>query len=212
MRAVDRAAIKDYGMPAAALMENAGRALAEAYLAFFPRGAVAVFCGGGNNGGDGLVAARHLANAGLAPRVVLLKRPEDFRGEALEQWRPVRRMGLPWTVFQGPEKLLRFLRRPRGAIDAVLGTGTRAPLREDAAALLAALNALRAPALAADVPSGLDADKGVPLHRDAVRARRTVAMGLPKRGLVAARARRWVGRLHVADIGLPAPLLKKFLK
>lgn len=211
MREIDRAAIEDYGVPAAALMENAGRALVEAHRAYFRGRRVAVFCGGGNNGGDGLVAARHLANAGLAVRVALLKDPAYFTGEALANWRAVKAMKLPWTLFQGREKLLRFLCRPQSAIDAVLGTGTRAPLKGAAAAFLAALNGLNAPVLAADIPSGLDADTGRPLDPAAVRAKHTVAMGLPKRGLTAAAARRWVGRLHVADIGLPRPLLTRFI-
>jgi NAD(P)H-hydrate epimerase len=209
MRRLDERAIRAYGVPGAVLMDNAGRAAADLLLAKGKR-RVAVFCGGGNNGGDGLAAARHLANAGARVKVVLARPPAALSGDARVHWRPVARMRLPRIVYQGVEKLLQSLEGCDAALDALLGTGYRGPLREPYAGLVRALNLLRAPVLAMDAPSGLDADTGRPAPNGAVRARWTLTLGLPKKGLLQPRARRWTGPVSVADIGFPRDLTDPF--
>jgi NAD(P)H-hydrate epimerase len=211
MRELDRRAIQEFGIPGAVLMENAGRAISDALRAVSRKINVVVFCGSGNNGGDGLVAARHLANAGRSVKLVLARPPARFQGEALVHWRPVARMRLPFVVFQSRQKLLRFLGKSALAVDALLGTGARSPLNEPYRALIGVLNDFLKTVVAVDVPSGLNADTGRP-EDVAVRADLTITMGLPKRGLLAPGARRWTGRLRVADIGFPRPLLGRFLK
>jgi NAD(P)H-hydrate epimerase len=188
MREIDRRAIHEYGIPAPALMENAGRALAAEV-----RGRrVLVVCGRGNNGGDGYVAARHLANRGCA--VALLEEGEP-QGEAAAMAFSARLLCRE-TAEGGPFECV---------VDALYGTGLNRPPEGRGAELIRRINAAGATVVAADVPSGLDADTGLPLG-EAVRAAVTVTMGLPKVGF--ARAAAYVGRVVVADIGLPRALLE----
>ncbi|MBI4396184.1 MAG: NAD(P)H-hydrate epimerase [Elusimicrobia bacterium] len=210
MRELDRRAIEDFGVPGVVLMENAGRAVAEA-VRRFPGSTVDLYCGGGNNGGDGLVAARHLANAGRQVRLILAHPPDHFKGDAFIHWKPIEQMKLPYILFQSLQKLLQFKRRPRIVVDALLGTGARCPLEEPYRSLVAAINNQPRPVVAVDVPSGLDADTGTAGDM-AVKALLTVTLGLPKKGLTKKSARPWVGKLVVADIGLPINLVKDFMK
>ena len=101
VREIDRRAIALYGIPGAVLMENAGRALADA-VATFPGRRVLVLAGPGNNGGDGLVAARTLAGRGFSVRILLIRAPETFRGDAAVHWRPVQAMKIPFSIFHSP--------------------------------------------------------------------------------------------------------------
>ncbi len=211
MRALDREAMERFGLPGAVLMENAGRAAAECALRLFKGPSAAIFCGGGNNGGDGLAAARHLANAGWKVRVVLARPPARYAGDALCHWKIARAMKISYMVFQNPKKLLKFIGFAPLLVDALLGTGAQGPLREPYRALISLINDLRRPVLAVDVPSGLDADTGEVVE-NAVRARATVTMALPKKGLLKRSAHPWVGRLLVADIGFPKNLTDRFRK
>ncbi len=186
------------GLSEEVLMENAGRALAEGVLQF-PGREVLVVCGGGNNGGDGLVAARWLIKAGRRARIVLWRKPEHFRNACRAHWRALAACR-PTVRVWSPR--LRLPDRGEPVVDAFLGLGVRPPLSDDAVALIRWMNARRGPKIAADVPSGLDADRGAPLP-EAVRARLTVTMGCPKRGLVLTRARPYVGILLVGDLGFP---------
>lgn len=204
MRALDARAMA-LGLSAEVLMENAGRALAEGILTFRSRSALVV-CGGGNNGGDGLVAARWLMKAGVRTRVLFWKNPTDYKNECLAHWKALRSCR-PKTARWRPE--LRLGDHGEAVVDAFLGTGVRPPLTSAALALIGWMNLRRGIKIAADVPSGLDADRGLPLG-DAVRAALTVTMGLPKKGLVLTRARPYVGRLVVGDLGFPPTLLKPY--
>lgn len=185
MREIDRLAIEDYGIPSLALMENAGVAIAREVEALGAR-RVLVVCGAGNNGGDGYVAARHLANHGLRVEILAAAEP---KGDAAIVARPARR-------------LCGTIDAPDAIVDALFGTGLTRPVEGD---WIARINRAGVPVVAADIPSGLDADTGLPLG-DAVRATVTVTMGLPKVGF--ARAAAYVGRVVVADIGFPRALLE----
>lgn len=182
-------------------MENAGRALAEGTLLFPHRGALVV-CGGGNNGGDGLVAARWLIKAGRRVTVLLWRKPQHYQNAARAHWRALSACR-PTVRVWSPR--LRWPDRGEPVVDAFLGLGVRPPLSQEARALIRWMNARRGPKIAADVPSGLDADRGHPLP-EALRARLTVTMGLPKKGLVLLRARPYVGKLVVGDLGFPPAL------
>jgi NAD(P)H-hydrate epimerase len=214
MQRIDAEAIRRIGIPAAALMESAGRAVAEVAFEMMPRGGATalVCCGSGSNGGDGLVAARYLHNWGVAVVVVLVGRspaPDSDAGVYLEV---VRRMGLPLEEIASREQLSRF-DRPLSAsglvVDALLGTGfseAAGPVREPAAGVIGRINASGKSVLAVDVPSGLDCDTGRAAGI-AVRASCTVTMGLAKIGFDLADGPRCVGRVHVADLGFPIGLL-----
>ncbi len=196
MAAADRAAIAA-GIPGSALMEAAGRAVAQAAQALVPEGAVLVLCGPGNNGGDGLIAARHLAAAGREVAVLLLGPPERYRGdaaEALARWSGPR---APASLPLPPASLV---------IDALFGAGLDRPLPGLAADLVAAMNEGPAPVLAVDLPSGLDADTGQPTG-PCVQAQATVTFFRRKPGHLLYPGRALCGAQTLADIGIPPAVL-----
>ena len=214
MREIDRRAIEEFGVPGVVLMENAGRATAQQALALIRErhldGPVLVFCGGGNNGGDGWVAARHLSNAGIEIRAFCCgdRGRIDREREAGVNLTVCERMGLPITDLDSPEAVAAAseeLSADSLVVDAIFGIGLSRPPDEPQASVLHALAAARAPILAVDVPSGLDADTGQPLGA-ALRAEVTATMACPKVGFRGP-GESYVGRLVVVDIGLPALLV-----
>jgi NAD(P)H-hydrate epimerase len=196
MRALDRHTIEVLGVPGELLMECAGSAVAAQVLALRGSGAeVWIYCGPGNNGGDGLVVARRLHLAGVSARLVLIAPPARYAGEAARNFERARRAGVP--IARGSP--------PRGAVlvDAIFGTGLARRVEGAAARAIRRINACRPQCVvvAVDVPSGIDADTGQPLGC-AVEADLTVALGLPKAGLTQEPARSLAGRVVVARIGI----------
>ncbi len=204
VRSIDRRALDDYGIPGVVLMENAARAVADAaweLLGGVP-GPVLVLCGGGNNGGDGLAAGRHLHNRGCDVSIALLVDPAKYTGDAAINWQIVRAMGLPTAAFD-PAQLV----GPRLLIDAIFGTGLDEPPRDPFPAVFDAVNHSGVPVLAVDVPSGLDCDTGVPPGA-CVRATRTVTFVAEKVGFAAPAAAGFLGVVTVGDIGCPRELVR----
>jgi NAD(P)H-hydrate epimerase len=204
MARVDRIMFDELGLDVLQVMETAGRAVAHfaraRFLAGDPRNKrVVVLAGTGGNGGDGLVAARYLL--GWGARVdVLLSRERDALGEtAAHQAEILDRLGVPL----GAPRSDRTLPRADLLIDALLGFGLKGDPSGATAALVRAANAHAAPILAVDIPSGLDATSGA-TYLPCVHATATLALALPKSGLVIPSAAPVVGELHVADIGVPA--------
>jgi len=209
MRELDRRAIHERGLAGLTLMENAGRAVAAAarrMLGPCSDRTIVVLCGPGNNGGDGFVAARHLAADGLNVQVYLAGSADEVAGDARENLHRLAEAGLSATEVDDPARLAKPLCQAGLVIDALLGTGLSGKVRGLPGQLIEALNDARRPVLAVDVPSGLDADSGEPLGL-AVRARETVTMGLPKIGLFLYPGMDYAGRVTVADIGLPGDLV-----
>ena len=207
MAAFDKRCIEDLGIPGLLLMEHAGFLIAQVCqdelnsLGKGHCGRVIVLCGGGNNGGDGFVAARHLLRWGHDVDVLALKEATDYKGDAAENLRLLSSVtGCEVTLFDEEKDL--DLDHYNLAIDALFGTGLSGPLRGRAKAAVEALNRASLPIVAADIPSGLSADTGVPLGK-AVRAKTTVTMGLPKLGFLKVSALPYLGHLIVADIGFP---------
>ncbi|MEN8181790.1 MAG: NAD(P)H-hydrate dehydratase [Myxococcota bacterium] len=196
MRGLDRHTIETLGVPGELLMESAGRAVVDAVLALRPRDTpVLVACGSGNNGGDGLVAARHLHALGVPVRVALLVDPNELRGDPAANWSRLVAAGVPWEGgrFRVPEAAL--------VVDAVFGTGLSRPVAGRAAEALERLGQTRGRTVAVDVPSGVCADTGRVLGV-AVSADVTVTLGLPKLGLTLEPGRQHAGRIVVARIGI----------
>ncbi|MEM9609350.1 MAG: NAD(P)H-hydrate epimerase [Actinomycetota bacterium] len=190
MREVDRIMIEDLHIELMQMMENAGRSLARLALDRFSPQRVAVCTGPGGNGGGGLVAARHLTNAGVGVEVALGAAVERFTPVPAHQLDIVRRMGIP--VVERPVA-------PDLWIDAVLGYSLRGDPREPAATLIRAMDDSPAPVLSLDTPSGLDTTTGREAE-PAVRATATMTLAAPKSGL---RRSSLVGELFVADISVP---------
>ncbi len=201
---VDRLMIQEYGITLPQMMENAGRTLAE--LARRMLGGtvvgqtVAVLCGRGNNGGGGMVAARHLHNWGADVHPIRVGRG-DLKPVPAHQWRILRTMGLD----SEPDF---DLSRADLILDAILGYGLTGDPRPDAATWIERLNASARPVLALDTPSGLDTTDGIP-RRPTVRATATLTLALPKTGLLTPEARPYVGDLYLADIGVPPALYRR---
>jgi ADP-dependent NAD(P)H-hydrate dehydratase / NAD(P)H-hydrate epimerase len=210
MRAADAATIRS-GVPSGELMENAGAAIAQALRHFRPDvRRVVVVCGPGNNGGDGFVAARHLAFAGVRPEIFALGNPEAYRGDPAENRDRARALGIPIRALKEKaafHELGRALDSADAAVDALFGTGLSRPLAGGARRAVEILNASGRPIVAADVPSGLFADEGK-IAGPAVRAALTVALGAPKPCHVLPPASDFCGRLAIADIGIPRKTLE----
>ena len=216
-RELDRIAINEYGIKGVILMENAGRACAREaaqMLAESGGDTVCIFCGPGNNGGDGFVIARHLANRGCDVKAFLVGKIDDALrkgGDAAVNLEIALNMDVPVLELGNDASLKTALRDAEGTdliVDALLGTGTTGQVREPYAELIEGVNRLGLPVLAVDVPSGLDCDTGMPLGA-AVRAARTVTFVAAKRGFAEPASRQYTGEVKVADISVPRKLLEE---
>ncbi|MGC9260601.1 MAG: NAD(P)H-hydrate epimerase [Phycisphaerae bacterium] len=209
---VDRRAVEQFGIPMVALMENAGRQVADITRSYTLEGsAVLILVGAGNNGGDGLVAARHLANRGHAVRIVLIAEESKFKGAAQTQLQIVRSMNLPVQVLpQSTQALSQWLEQSHvgdAVIDAMFGTGLNRPLDGLVRELIVNLNAAGQRVVSVDLPSGLDCDTGKPLGV-VVQAAHTVSFCGMKIGFDCPEAIRYLGQISIGDIGAPLALLQ----
>ena len=196
MASADRWAIDEAGVPSLDLMETAGRAVADVAVGMAGSDRVTVVCGKGNNGGDGLVAARILARAGLGVEVVLL-----WPGRALSPDSAANLERLDGVEIAEGSAALEGGRSPGLVIDAILGTGFAGEPREPVAGAIEWINAAGVPVLACDVPSGVDASTGE--AGLAVEADRTVTFHGAKVGHVVNPGKRLAGEVVVAPIGIP---------
>jgi hydroxyethylthiazole kinase-like uncharacterized protein yjeF len=197
LRATDAWAIEEAGVPGTDLMERAGAGLFIALQRVAPRGPVAVVCGGGNNGGDGYVAARLLREAGRTVRVLFTADPGGLKGDA--------RVNAQRLPGDAPEPFAaQALDGAAVIVDAVLGTGFSGAPRDDVRAAITAMNAAGALIVAADVPSGVDAATGAAQEGAAVRATVTVTFHAAMPGLWIAPGKACAGEIEVIDIGVPA--------
>jgi NAD(P)H-hydrate epimerase len=214
LRAVDRRALAEYGLAGCVLMENAGAGAARLVLAAraawgLETGSVAVCCGSGNNGGDGAVLARHLANAGVAVELFYTVAAGALRGDAQLQHTTVARMGLTLAHAPSLAVLRAGLARASVLVDALLGTGATGAPRAELAEWIRALNERReegARTVALDLPSGFDADSGHAAEPTVI-ADLTATFAAPKLGFAQPGASRWLGRVELVDIGVPRALL-----
>jgi len=211
-RELDRRAMEEFGVPSIVLMENAGRSMAELLHSLGINGLVVICCGKGNNGGDGLVMARHLDNAGIPVQVLLFSDPAQLAGDAAINHRIVAASGIPREVFAGPvldeERLRRELANADWIVDALFGSGLRGAIQPPFDRIIAAINAAPGRIFAVDVPSGLDSDTGQPLGV-AVRAHHTGTVAALKKGFLEPSAAAWLGQVHLIDMGAPRALWAK---
>lgn len=202
---MDQLAAEEYGLSTLVLMENAGAAVARVVRSLStPAGQIAVVCGKGNNGGDGLVAARHLDGAGFCVCVVMNADAEQCTPDTRTNLHAVERAGIPVTdEIPGDVDVI---------IDALLGIGVRGAVRSVQARLIESVNDRRASGarvIAVDIPSGLDANTGEPCGTCVV-ADETVTFVAAKQGFGHPAAPPYLGRVRVANIGIPAALLRQF--
>lgn len=213
MREADRRTIEEIGIPSIVLMENAGRQVVAAMEAMFDDLAslhVAVLCGRGNNGGDGFVVARTLAHHGVSVSTFLVGAADDVTGDARVNLDVLLRLGHPvveirdaaaWELH-GSE-----VRRADVLVDALFGTGLRAPLSGLFETIVADINASDLVVVAIDLPSGLSADTPEPIG-PCIDATLTVTLGAPKLPLVLPPGEAHCGDIVIADIGLPDAVIE----
>ena len=212
MRDIDKATVTQFGLPEVVLMENAGRAVADkaAQLLGEPRNKRVFFvCGGGNNGGDGYVAARWLHNRGARVKLFLAVSRDQVRGNAAIHLEAALRMGVDYidlTDPRGMEKALITISFADLVVDALLGTGFRGEMSEIYQECIDLMNGAGPKILAVDIPSGVDADTGM-VPGTAAQACCTVTFGLPKPGLLLYPGAGCAGEVEVAPIGIPLELL-----
>jgi NAD(P)H-hydrate epimerase len=208
MRRIDQAAQDDYKIPGVILMERAAWTVLEEIIQF--AGSLAgkriyIFCGKGNNGGDGLALARMLPEFGAEVIVVLMAEPEQYRGLAGENLARIEPFGVKrylWGQFDLGE-----LNQADLIVDALLGTGTAGAPNGVITAAIEAVNHSQKPVFAMDLPSGINVDNGQ-VEGVAIKATRTITFGLPKPGLLIFPGADLAGELVVKSIGFPPPLLK----
>ena len=199
MRAVDAWAIEEQRVPSLELMEMAGTAVAEAARSVAGPGPVRVVCGKGNNGGDGLVAARQLTDTGYEVEALLLWPAAELSADAganLKRFEGA-------TTQMGPGEVAAALEGSGVVVDAIFGTGFSGAPRAPADAAIQAINGCGAPIVAADIASGIDASTGE-VEGAAVRADVTVSFHGAKLGHWIAPGKAHTGELRVAQIGIPA--------
>jgi ADP-dependent NAD(P)H-hydrate dehydratase / NAD(P)H-hydrate epimerase len=203
MRAIDCATSERFGVPSLTLMENAGSAVAEHVLAHYSAARkIVVFCGKGNNGGDGFVAARHLHQEGRTVQVILLSDRVDLRGDAAVMFE---KLPMPAIVAHSSEDLngeqVRLALPADVYLDAILGTGFKPPVSGLYAEAIAFLNASHVPVVAVDIPSGADADAMGPQQGIVARADLIVTFTAPRLAHVFSSLTS--GPTCVAEIGSP---------
>lgn len=223
-RAIDRRCAARFGISTLVLMENAAVHIAAAAMDLAPPGtapSVLLVAGTGNNGGDALASARHLANAGAAVSILLVGDHAKLSPDAAVQLKTCRKMRLPITIAKESltKTLPAALRRlgsgwPQVVIDGLFGTGLSRKVGGVALETIQVINGLRAKGaqvVAIDIPSGMDASSGKPLGA-AVYADMTVTFVGLKTGMLAPEAAEYLGSVAIADIGVPRSLVESLGK
>ena len=213
MKSVDARAINEIGMAEAVLVENAGRAVCEGALELLEGDArdrkITVLSGKGNNGADGLAAARDLAAEGAQVSVILAEPPAAFGPGAALQLRILQYM--PGCTFvewaEEPERALSLCRESDLILDGLLGTSFHGVPREPLKSLIEAVNDLHKTVLAIDIPSGVEADTGASVL--ALQADVTVTMIAPKHGLYLYPGARYAGEIYLAGLNVPPCLVEE---
>jgi NAD(P)H-hydrate epimerase len=177
---------------------------------------VAVFCGKGNNGGDGLVAARYLLNKKVKVNVYLLAKDTELKNDPLINLKILKKIIPPISIknisdLESFNRIKERLKETSIIIDAIFGTGLTILVREPYNSIIRYLNKLNIPIVSVDIPSGLDATDGRILGA-AIKADKTVTFCLPKKGLLKNEGPRQTGELITCDIGIPLLAIKKVVK
>jgi NAD(P)H-hydrate epimerase len=213
MKEIDRKTIEEVGIPGPVLMENAGLQIVRVIRAIFPQPElerIVIVAGKGNNGGDGLVVARHLFNNGAKPLVLILGTKEEVRGDAALNLKIADAIGVAIIEIRSPEdwkKQKKALGEATMIVDAIFGTGLAKPAAGLYAQAIRDINKVMAFKLAVDIPSGLSSDS-FQVIGPAVKADLTVTLAAPKIAHVFPPAEDLVGDFLVADISVPRHLFE----
>ncbi len=214
MQELDKKTINQLGIPGVVLMENAGLQVVNVIQDEF--GAVkgkriAIFAGKGNNGGDGFVIARHLANRGAEVKVMVFGELADISGDAKVNLDILLNMGhkvMPLNNMNSINIVKLAMVYTDLAVDAVFGTGFKGTADEHIGKIIEIINEAGKPVISVDIPSGLEADTGK-VNGPCIKATHTVTFGLPKLGLVVHPGLEYAGRLHIVDISIPPTVVEE---
>jgi len=207
MREMDRYAIEDLGIPSTVLMSTAAKHVATAAMEHVPlEGCAAVFCGTGNNGGDGIGAAVYLIDKGVPVRVFLVGREENLTQDSEKMLKLLSSLGGSLEPFAATDELAGYLSSCDVIIDAIIGIGLNSELRDDALLAVNMINASGVYVVAADIPTGVNADTGAVMG-GAVKADLTVTFSLAKQGHFIEPGCICCGELRVCDIGIPSEIV-----
>ena len=208
MREVDRLMIDCYGISLQQMMENAGRNLALLSKKILKGDiygkTICVIVGNGNNGGGGLVAARHLSNWGAEVTILVAKPAEKFKSIPAKQLEIVRHLPISVVFADNHIDYINW-NKCHLIIDAIIGYGLNREPDKKITQIIQSINSMKCPVISLDTPSGLDTTEGV-TFKTIVRADVTLTLALPKTGLIKAEAKEFVGDLYLGDISVP-PLL-----
>ena len=209
---VDRYATKKFGISGLVLMENAGRGVSDLLCGLQIKSPIVVCCGKGNNAGDGYVIARHLLARNYNVQVLNWESPEKITGDARTNYLILRAIDAPILEHrrESDNEFFRILSEACWIIDALLGTGCKGPPRTPIKQAIEAINQATANTLSVDLPSGLDCDTGA-TPGAAIMADHTCTFLAAKPGLIAPTGKPYVGKLHVADLGIPASVIQTVL-
>lgn len=205
MREIDTRTIKELGLPGPILMERAGIAVTDVALKILEvhgGNHAAIFCGKGNNGGDGFVVAREMLRSNIAVDVYVFAPKKEIKGDALLNLNALVKLGLEVKYVNNIDELDHLTIEADIIIDALLGTGIKGKVTGILGEAIRFINDLYKPVLSIDLPSGINADTGT-FEGECVKADFTVTMGLVKRGLVIPPGKEYSGEVFVADIGFP---------
>lgn len=196
---LDRRAIEK-GISSIELMENAGRSVSRVAIEVLGGASgkkVAIFCGTGNNGGDGFVAGRYLAEQGVRVEVYIVGKRPRIKNDPRINLDRLEKMGVGISEIASPIDIHADL-----IIDAIFGIGLKGEVKEPVRSMIRSLNKKALPILSIDVPSGLNADTGEVLG-EAIKAKKTVTMQFPKKGFYINKGPEYVGEVITVDIGIP---------
>jgi len=213
MKDIDRRATEDYLIPSLLLMENAGIKVLETVkgiMGNLSKTKVTILAGKGNNGGDGLVLGRHLINAGALVDIYLLGESQNLSSDAYANYLILEKMKanlFPLSVDKNFDRLMITLLSSDLIIDAIYGIGFRGSLDDFETRVIQMVNLSKAPIVAVDIPSGVEADTGK-VHGTAIKADYTVTFARPKMGQILEPGQDYMGKLIVADISIPVALLE----
>jgi len=211
MRQVDKNAVADYDLQILMMMENASIHIADLAQHMLSGQVkdkkIVVMAHKGNNGGDGLGAARHLINRGANVTVLLSASPADLTGDATKQYRILKNSSCHITEVtkQNVPVVAPMMKVSDLLIDGLLGYNIVGSPRNPIDILILAANASKIPILSIDIPSGLNGDTGKAYH-PAIHANSTVTLALPKKGLLIPEAKKYIGKLWLADLSIPDDL------
>ncbi|MDX1900906.1 MAG: NAD(P)H-hydrate epimerase [Gammaproteobacteria bacterium] len=213
VRKMDETAIKEFDIPEIILMENAGRSVTEFLLNAHIKAKIIVCCGKGNNGGDGLVIARHLSNHHVPVKVFLFADEKSIQGSSSINYKIVKKSGIEVQCISNENgdfsNFESELKSADCVVDALLGTGLQNEVNAFYTKVISSMNEFSKEMIAVDIPSGLDCDTGKPLGIS-VRANTTLTIGVLKDGFLNSDSSEWTGKVFLMDAGYPCLLKKDF--